>query len=230
MGPCFDKLREHLKDLLHPLQQANYKVRWGLVAYSAGRRNGRLIYSITSIGCSELEMIQKLYSSNVNAADFFTSDSAVVARVLGGLKAHGDEDTLRALDIAADFPFGPLATTRRVIAGFTDERLEDGVTRQEPLEKIPELIQKLMSRRIQLFMAAPFSKALEQLGSLDRAEIEPLDKGGGLKTVDFKKLLAQMGKSISVSSLQMGAEPAWKKALYGQDRWVPSDVSIPDED
>ena len=109
-----------------------------------------------------------------------------------------------------------------MIAVFTDEPLEAGVSEAGPIAKIPELIQKLMSRRIQMFVSAPFSPALEQLGSLDRAEIEAVDGGDGLKSVDFKKLLAQMGKSISVSSLQMGAEPAWKKAIYGQDRWSTS--------
>jgi uncharacterized protein involved in tellurium resistance len=55
---------------------------------------------------------------------------------------------------------------------------------------------------------------------VDRAEIEPVDGGDGLKAVDFKKLLAQMGKSISISSLQMGPEPSWQRALYGQDKWT----------
>ena len=220
MRPCFAALREHLKDLLHPLQQANFKVRFGLVAYAAAPGPGGAVYDHTFVGGSGPEMIQKLYSPQLNAADFFTSDPAVVTRVLGGLEAQGNEDTLLALDMAADFPFGPPESTRRVIAVFTDEPLEAGVSEAQPVAKIPELIQKLMSRRIQLFISAPFSGALEQLGSLDRAEMEAVDGGDGLKSVDFKKLLAQMGKSISVSSLQMGPEPAWKKALFGQDRWT----------
>ena len=224
MRPCFTQLREHLKDLLYPLQQANFKVRFGLVAYAAAPGRGGPVYDHTFIGGSGPEMIRKLYSSAINAADFFTSDSAVVMRVLGGLEAQGNEDTLLALDIAADLPFGPPESTRRVVAVFTDEPLEAGVSEAEPMGKIPELIQKLMSRRIQLFVSAPFSPAMEQLGSLDRAEIEPVDGGDGLKSVDFKKLLAQMGKSISVSSLQMGAEPIWKKALFGQNQWSGSRV------
>lgn len=219
MRPCFAQLREHLKDLIYPLQQGNFKVRIGVVAYAAAPGAGGPVYDHTFIGGSGPEMIQKLYSPSVNTADFFTSDPAVVARVLGSLEAQGNEDTLLALDIAADFPFGPPDATRRVIALFTDEPLEAGVSEAQPVAKIPDLIQKLMSRRIQVFASAPFSDALEQLGSLDRAEIEAVDGGDGLKSVDFKKLLAQMGKSISVSSLQMGPEPAWRKAIFGQDRW-----------
>ena len=225
MRPCFAQLREHLKDLLYPLQQANFKVRFGLVAYAAGRDRNGPVYDHTFVGGSGPEMVQKLYSPQVSPNDFFTGDPEVVTRVLGGLEAQGNEDTLLALDMAADFPFGPPESTRRVIAVFTDEPLEAGVSELLPLAKIPELIQKLTSRRIQLFASAPFSGALEQLGSLDRAEIEAVEGGDGLKSVDFKKLLAQMGKSISVSSLQIGTEPAWKKAIFGQDQLDPSRFS-----
>ena len=224
MRPCFAQLREHLKDLLHPLQQANFKVRFGLVAYAAGRDRSGPIYDHTFIGGSGPEMIRKLYDPQVSANDFFTSDSTVVSRVLSGLEAQGNEDTLLALDIAADFPFGPPDSTRRVVAVFTDEPLEAGVSEAQPVAKLPELIQKLALRRIQLFASAPFSGALEQLGSLDRAEIETVDGGDGLKSVDFKKLLAQMGKSISVSSLQAGPEKPWKKAIFGQDQWKANRV------
>lgn len=218
MGPCFDQLREHLKDLFYPLQQANYKVRIGLVAYAAASGTGGPVYDHTFISGSSLELVQKLYAPSEHSADFFTSDPTVITRVLGSLEANGNEDSLVALDIAADFPFGPPDSTRRVIALFTDEKFETGIS-EASLAKIPDLIQKLMTRRIQLFVSAPFSDALEQLGSLDRAEIEAVDDGDGLKSVDFKKLLAQMGKSISVSSLQMGPEPAWEKAIFGQDQW-----------
>ena len=220
MRPCFSQLREHLKALLYPLEQANFKVRFGLVAYAASSKRGVPVYDHTFIGGSGPEMITKLYGPRVSANDFFTSDPGAVTRTLDGLEAQGNEHTLLALDIAADFPFGPAESTRRVIAVFTDEPLEAGVEEAAPVAKIPELIQKLMSRRIQLFVSAPFSGALEQLGSLDRAEIEAVNSGDGLKSVDFKKLLAQMGKSISISSMQMGAEPAWKKAIFGQDQWT----------
>jgi uncharacterized protein involved in tellurium resistance len=219
MKPCFAQLREHLNDLLFPLQQANFKVRFGLVAYAAAPSHGGPIYDHTFVGGSGPGMLRKLYSSSPSPSDFFTSDPSVISRALAGLEAQGNEDTLLALDIASDFPFGPAETTRRVVAVFTDETLENGVGEVAPLAKIPDLIQKLTTRRIQLFVSAPLSPALEEIGSVDRAEIEPVDGGDGLKSVDFKKLLAQMGKSISVSSLQMGSEPLWQKALYGQDKW-----------
>ena len=228
MKPCFAQLREHLKDLLYPLQQANFKVRFGLVAYAAAPSREGPVYDHTFVGGSGPEILKKLYAPSPSASDFFTHDPSVISRVLAGLEAQGNEDTLLALDIAADFPFGPAESTRRVLAVFTDEPLEKGVSSEAPLTKIGELIQKLTSRRLQLFVSAPLSPALEELGSVDRAEIEPVEGGDGLKTVDFKKLLAQMGKSISVSSLQMGPEPGWQKALYGQDKWSASRGITPD--
>jgi len=200
-----------------PLQQANFQVRFGLVAYAAGRDRNGAVYDHTFIGGSGPELVKHLYSSQADPGKYFTRDSGVMTRVLGSLKPQGNEDTLLALDIAADLPFGPAESTRRVIALFTDEKLEDGINGEEPIAMLPELIQKLQQRRIHLFIAAPLSSGLEELAAVDKAEIETIDGGDGLKAVDFGKLLAQMGKSISVASLQSGTEPAWKKALFGQN-------------
>jgi len=222
MKPCFSQLRQHLNDLLYPLQQANFKVRFGLIAYAAGRDSFGPVYDHTFIGGSGPEMIKKLYGSSPSVADFFTHDPTVVARVLAGLEAQGNEDTLLALDIAADLPFGPAETTQRVIAVFTDEALENGVSGETPVAKIPELRQKLTQRKIMLFLSAPGSPASYMLGQLGKAQFEEVDGGDGLKNVDFKKLLAQMAKSISVSRLQEGKEPTWQKALFAQDKWSAS--------
>jgi hypothetical protein len=216
MKPCFDKLREHLNDLLNPLQQANFMVRFGLVAYSAALKHENPVYRHTFVGGGGLDMLYNLSSS---PSDFFTTDPSVISSALANLEVQGNEDTLLAVDIAVDFPFGPAETTRRVVAVFTDESIENGVLGVTPLAKIPQLIEKLTKRRIQLFVYAPLSPALEEIGSMDRAEIEPVDGGDGLLTVDFKKLLNQMAKSISVSTLQMGSESTWQKAIYGQDKF-----------
>jgi uncharacterized protein involved in tellurium resistance len=219
MAPCFVKLKQHLKDLLYPLQQARYQVRFGLVGYAAGKEGSRTVYDHTFVGGAGADMLRQLYSPQLNTRDFFTEVPDAIVGALEKLQARGDEDTLLALDIAADFPFAPSDSTQRVIALFTDEPLEEGITGSEPLRQLSQLIEKLMQRRIHLFASAPFSPALEQLASVDRAEIEIVEGGDGLKSVDFKKLLGQMGKSISISSRQFGSEPPWQRALYGQDRW-----------
>ena len=219
MAPCFSALREHLSELLMPLRQASFSVRFGLVAYAAGSTRAGRAYDFTFVGGSGPQMLQRLYGTQVPERDFLSADPSDVIRALQGLQARGNEDTLLALDVAADLPFGPIEDTRRVVALFTDERLEDGLGGAEPAARVPELVQKLMSRRIQLFAAAPMSEALEVLGSTDRAEIEPVDGGDGLRAVDFRKLLSQMARSISVSTLQSAGEKPWKRALFGQDRW-----------
>jgi uncharacterized protein involved in tellurium resistance len=224
MAPCFESLRAHLTELLLPLRQASFSVRFGLVGHAAAITRSGPAYDFTFLGGSGADVLSRLYSPQSRERDFFTTDPAEVARALQGLRAQGNEDSLLALDVAADLPFGPMASTRRVVALFTDERLEDGVGGMQPLARIPDLVQKLMARRIQLFAAAPLSDALEQLGSTDRAEIEPIEGGDGLRSVDFRKLLTQMARSISVSTLQAGTEKPWARALFGQDRWTDSKV------
>ncbi len=219
MRPCFDQLRSHLEDLLYPLRQAQFKVRFGLVAYAAAQTNAGPVYDHTFVGGSGPDLIQSLYSAEPTISKFFTPDPDAITRTLADLQAQGNENTLLALDIAADFPFGPVESTRRVVAVFTDETLESGVTEAEPLQFIGDLISKLHMRRVQLYMAAPDSDGLQELGTLDGAQIQPVEGGDGLRSIDFGKLLAQMGKSISLSTMQMGAEPAWRRALFGQDRW-----------
>jgi hypothetical protein len=135
----------------------------------------------------------------------------------------GDEDNLVALDIALDHPFGPVSTTKRVVALFSDEKLEAGAQRTAIKEFIPRIVEKLHARRIKLFCAMPYSDAAQQLSEANGSEIE--DVGGqGLTGVDFRTLLGQMGKSISVSSLQGALEEKYERALFGQDQWVSTDA------
>jgi hypothetical protein len=219
MSPCFAAVREHLKSILPPLQQAGaVDIRYGLVGYAASDSGTHNSYRHWFVGKGHL--LQDLYSGQASDENYFTTDPTRFSAALDSLTAEGDEDSLMALDIAADLPFRPVSSTRRVIALFTDEPLEDGVSGSEPIKKIPELVQKLMARRIQLFVAAPYSEALAELGTVDRSEIETVDKEDGLRSVDFAKLFAQMGKSISIASLQGGPELPWQRALFGQDRFT----------
>ena len=139
---------------------------------------------------------------------------------------QGDEDMLVSLDIAADMPFGPLSNTKRVIALFSDEPFEGGINGNANNHRIPNLIEKIQQRHIQLFVAIPDSDAAQQLSTADRSEIELVDGGQGLAGVNFALLLSQMGKSISGSSLQATEEPLYTRALFGQDKWVSTKTQI----
>ncbi len=226
MQPCFDALRTHLDKVIQPMQGYVSKVRFGLIAQSAGSVRGQAIYDHQFLCGAGAEAIKKLYQKGPNDPDprdeFFTTDAKKFAGALAALKPQGNEEMLIALDIAADFPFGPLSNTKRVIALFSDEPFEGGISKDALNSKIPALSKKLMDRHIQLFIAIPDSPAIQELAMVDRSEVELVDGGNGLKGVDFKQLLGQMGKSISGSSLQAVGEPTYQRAIFGQDLWDTS--------
>jgi hypothetical protein len=224
MKPCIDKLRRHLDEVIKPLQGYASSIRFGLVAMSVTPSdNGGLLYNVHFIKNSGQPAIKKLYSNLNNLRDtFFTENTAVFTEKLADLTPSGDEDMLIALDFALDMPFGPVANTKRVIAVFSDEPFEGGILGDSQNALIPELIKKLQQRHIQLFVAIPDSDAVQLLSAADRSEIELVEGGEGLASVDFKQLLLQMGKSISITSLQSIKESDYKKALFGQNTWVES--------
>ena len=48
----------------------------------------------------------------------------------------------------------------------------------------------------------------------------------GLGTLDFARVLAHIGKSVSVSQLQGAPEKPVRRALFGQERWMPTQSAI----
>jgi len=222
MKPCFAALCKHLEAVLIPLQGHITKVNFGLLAMNVGKHGeGHVVRSYFLGG--DTEIFDDLYQSPVGAPisrqSFFTTDAADVVARLEEIKPEGDEEMLIALDIAADFPFGPLASTKRVIALFSDEQFETGALGKGTAETLPQLMEKLQARHIQLFAAIPEGRSAEQLAAVDRSEIEFVESGGGLSSVDFGQLLRQMGKSISVSVLQATGEERYQRGLFGQEDW-----------
>ncbi len=220
MKPCFDGLKKHLNVILAPMQGYVNKVRFGLLAHFAAPLRGRAVYEHTFLGGQGPEMLPKLYGQgSANDANFFTTDGNLFARKLGEIKLGANEEMLIALDTALDFPFGPLHNTKRVVVLFSDEKLEDGLEQGKYNDKIPDIIDKLHKRKIKLFVAMPGSDGLWALAAADQSEVEEVADGNGLSGVDFAKLLGQMGKSISGSSLQATSEPRYQRAIFGQDKW-----------
>lgn len=220
MKPCIDQLRSHLRELIKPLQGHSARVRFGLVAMGASdTASDGVVYKIVTLAGGP-ESIPPLYHGGSAQIDYFTDDPDRMIAALDSLHVSGDEDNLLALDIALDLPFGPTSNTKRVIALFSDEKLENGVQRSEVKKYIPQLIEKLHARRVKLFCAIPYSSAAQQLSEANGSEIEDVGDGDGLGSVDFRALLTQMGKSISVSSLQGALEEKYQRALFGQDEWV----------
>ena len=222
MKNCFDQLRQHLGSLLTPIQGNVSRLRYGLVGLSAPRTESGAVYLVSFLrGRWDYKLYERCPNDPDPRNEYFTDNVSEIKQALANLQPIGDENMLLALDIAADLPFGPLSNTKRVIALFSDEPFEGGVWGSTNNFLIPALREKLMARHIQLFAAIPEGPAANELAETDRSEIEFIDGGGGLKYVDFSRLLTQMGKSISASSLQAASEPPYQRALFGQDQWVP---------
>jgi len=212
MRPCFEGLANNLQQVVNPLQTLGLKVRLGFIAMRVGNATGGGGVIATASINSASDPIALIASGDPG---LFTEDNALFSSKMRALELGGDEHQLLALDCALDFPFGPMVNTRRVVAMFSDETIEDGFLGAAVVEKIPAIVTKIMARRIQFFAALPSSPALEALGSADCAQIEPVQGGEGLANVNFSKLLGQMAKSISCASLQAGPEN-YQKGLFGQ--------------
>jgi hypothetical protein len=217
MRPCIDLLKQHLRELIQPVQGYSTRLRFGLVGLSASVNGNRILYRVQTLA-GGTEALSTLYQRSPQI-EFLSDNQAQVLSALEKLHVTGNEDNLLALDIALDHPFGPIASTKRVVALFSDEKIEAGVQRQTVNAYIPRLIEKLHARRIKLFCAMPYSPGAQLLSEANGSEIEDVDGGAGLSSVDFKTLLAQMGKSISISSMQGGLEERYERALFGQDKW-----------
>lgn len=227
MAPCFEQVKKHLHDVIKPMQGHVAKVNFALIAAAASQQAHGVLHNMFSLLEGDLGngLMTLIYNSGGDQNDardrIFTSDPDRLIKALDRVETKGDEDMLLALDFALDLPFGPVATTKRVIALFSDEPFESGVTGTESGQKLPQIIEKIQARHVQLFAAIPDGPGASQLASVDRAELELVGgQGSGLADVDFGVLFAQMGKSISGSSLQLTAEPAYQRALFGQDSWV----------
>ncbi len=224
MRPCFEGLAQNIDKVVNPLQGMGMKVRLGLIAINAGKTSdNRPAYWVTTLGspdfCASMEYI------NSGNPVLFTENNAQFIQEMRAITLQGDEDQLLALDCALDFPFGHMSTTRRVVAMFSDECLEDGITGVDKLNDIDAIVAKIMARKVLLFAALPTSDGLERLGQADSAQIEPVAGGEGLASVNFGKLLGQMAKSISTSSLQAGPEN-YIKGTFGQYQWGTGDASV----
>ena len=220
MSPCFQKLRDNLRRFVAPLNQASFEIRFGLLAYNAGADGRNAIYEHTFIGGNDPSLVKGLYSPQTAVDHYFTRDPAVFLRALDSIRTQGDENSPLALDIAADFPFADITESRRVIAFFSDEKLEDGILGNEPMAKFQQVLQKIAKRKIAVYAYFPASNAAAAMMHLPKSIIQSVEECAACwDRLDFGKMLEQMGKSISVSTLQMACEPAYQPATYGQNTW-----------
>ncbi len=168
--------------------------------------------------CFEDPLLRALYGAGQGR--FFTTDLAAFQRGVGTLPTGGNESPLVALDCALDMPWRARRQTHRIVVFLTDEPVEGGNRQEESLRKISDIISKMHTLKVMLFLVSPDSAGFESLAAADKCEWEVVDGGDGLASVDFAKLLTAIAKSISRSQTPLGAPPPEaRRALFGQDRW-----------
>jgi hypothetical protein len=172
-------------------------------------------------------LITAIYNAQGGVAgSFFTNDSEKFQKALAQVKTEGDETTLVALDIALDFPWRPAETCHRAIICLSDEPIETGQNVPFQKAQIDNLIKKIHSKRIKLYIVAPQSDAFDTLSMADRCEYEPVaEESDGLRNTDFAKLMEAIGKSVSVSQTNSSGTNT-PQPLYGQEKWAAGSGSF----
>ncbi|MCF0215461.1 MAG: VWA domain-containing protein [Fibrobacteraceae bacterium] len=243
MRPCFEQLRDSLKKFVEPFKEAGFSsLRLGLLAYSANkdRNAGKIVYRNIFLYPGNQEAIKFLYEDEAKASRMlFTSSNNLDAGIeqfknrLDQIKCRGDENTPFALDCAADFPFESLTTTRRVIVLFTDEKLEDGVSKMDAVgndcRTIEKIMNKIMARHISLYLYAPNSECTDIISDYPRVCVTAIADSNSCPSgtnvwndVSVDRIMEGLGKSISSSALQSAEEPEFTKAIFGQNTWDDS--------
>jgi hypothetical protein len=155
---------------------------------------------------------------------FFVPAVDTFVKGLSRIQPFGDEATLIALDTCLDLPWRPASSTHRVIVLMTDEAPEAGVAAELQSRALPNILRKVVEKRVALHMVAPESSMLDLLSQADRSEYIVLRDGGpGLGKVNFAALLREVGQSVSRSLAApiptLEPEHPIGPALFGQDTW-----------
>ena len=224
MKPCIDAVRANINRLIEQLKGAKFEWRVDFVAQCMP---GRHVYHTESLNGSTWDL---LYRNSIPGS-FFTTDIERFKSALARLDVAGDEDMLCALDFALDIPFGPADETQRVIILISDEPFEtnEDTAFQRSKTKVEDIMEKIRARHVTFLAVMPVREGgiAEKLSMVDRAEITPVDENDlGMENVDMADMLSQLGKSISVATMQSGGEESYKRALFNQDKWgVSSDFA-----
>jgi hypothetical protein len=228
MAPCIDGVRKNLDVFLDALGgDANRAIdcRLDFLVHSCGEDGG--LFRSVSLNKSGVDLIAALYGQSPKPEAFFTTDRESVRRALKSVSVYGDEAMLIALDLALDFPWRPQAGCHRVVILLTDEPLEANAVWPAQQAMLDPIIDKVQRLGIKLYLVGPASPGLDTLSEADKCLYQKATQQyDGLGSIDFSKVLQQIGKSVSASVLQGRPEAGVKRALFGQDEWVASNDSI----
>jgi hypothetical protein len=228
MAPCIDGVRRNIGAFLDGLMgDANRKIdcRLDFLAHSCDE-SGSLVRS-NSLRLQGLELIGALYGQRPDPGAFFTTDSYELRAALNAVSVYGDEAMLVALDMCLDYPWRPREGCHRVVVVLTDEPLESNAEAKHQRKMIGTLIDKIHALGVMLFLVGPESAGFNELAEADKSQYRQVAQAhDGLGSLDFARVLAHIGKSVSVASLQGTPDTLVKKALFGQDGWIASNAEI----
>ncbi len=221
MGPCIGALKSSIAAFASSLDGPNagsFDLRLEFIAMKVDpKAQSYLVNSSRSDN-----PWQVLYGESGQAAPSeLWSTPSQFRQALARIEVGADEDSLMALDFALDLPWRTASGCHRVVVLLTDEPPETGFEPAERRTMTASLVRKMNDLRVKLFMVGPYSETLVELQQADGADylqIQDADIGRGLATVDFRKVLAAIAKSISVTSTQQ-APKSVERALFGQDGW-----------
>ncbi len=222
MQPAIDALRANITDLLEGLtaggeQGYSWDIRFDFLAFKANKQR---VYTHASVRAWGNQLTRALYVEPQPSL-FFTRDVEEFRNGLARIKAEDEEEQLLSLDFAMDYPWRPSNDCHRVVVLLTDEAVETGLEVQEQLSSIPALVEKIMAKRIKLFIVAPESAGFFELSEADRCEYDVLGATNvnGLRNVNFSKMLSAIGKSVSISQNYDGGVTT-PMPNFGQEKWT----------
>ena len=224
MKPCFDALIAHLNDLVDSLKggEGAWDIRYDFISQSVAQSQGNSNVKVFMHHSTfSTDVLTDLYSTPNPEERFFTSDRDLFRNALSRIECKGDEAMLVALDTAIDYPWRHSAECHRVLVFLTDEPCETNVDNGTKYpQKIDDMIEKLHDRRIMLFIVAPDSDAYSTLSQANLCEYETIDgSGSGFRSVDFRKIMEFIGRSVSVAEVTASISDSSYRALYNQDKW-----------
>ncbi len=206
MQPTIDAVRNNINSMLEGLtsggeQGYSWDIRFDFLAF---HDNHKGVHFYSNVHTNNMDLLEAIYVKP-NPQLFFTRDVSAFRNALSNVKVLDEEEQLLALDIAMDFPWRPSNDCHRVVVLLTDEPVETGLVPEQQKAVIPALIEKIMAKRIKLFIIAPASAAFFELAEADRCEYNAQpDRVAGLRNVDFSKMLAAIGKSVSLTQTYDG--------------------------
>jgi hypothetical protein len=222
MAPCIDGVRRNIGSFLDGLaSDANRKIDCRIDYLAHCCSEDFSAFRAETLRTRDFDCLSALYGQSPKPEKFFSSEAGEIRKGLEKVEVFGDEAVLVAIDVCLDFPWRPRGQCHRVVAVLTDEPFESNAFADKHKPMIGPLIDKIHALGVMLFLVAPKSPGYDELSEADKCQFQQTGQmHDGLSSLDFARVLAHIGKSVSVATPFQGeAERPVKRALFGQSDW-----------